>query len=309
MSDRIGSVTIMSIDPLIPTILGALLGSSLSYLVAVTHQRRTERRTVRSSIYTTHLPACLEEVANFVRRPYTEGPMAYMESSELSSLLKELYRQALLAAPRDEYRTRSLWAAAFHLDDVRRSCIHGDNIPRVREGGWAKLSYDIVVQIEKILLKYEIFLQKKLLPHRRRRRPRNYVRLEINRDKVDPDTSRFDAPDSLSCASLENLLGVKVISWRLRTSVPVYKCILDVWVHPEDAGEAVQRMMETNNRWLFPLVTSPDERWPQHQLICSALQNEDTTAPRERISDAQRKMSAMDTAVPDLVRDELEGRT
>lgn len=64
---------------------------------------------------------------------------------------------------------------------------------------------------------------------------------------MDPDTTRFDPPAALTTETLVRLLEVPVISWRVRTSVPIDGRVVDLWVRPEDARQAMQHTFETNH--------------------------------------------------------------
>lgn len=297
----------MLIDALLPAAAGALLGGVLAFVGGYIQRQQVERRSNRALIYATLLRDALSETEDYVRRPYREGPLEYMSSERLSSSLKEIYRRALITSRDDELRTRSLWHVALDLDEARRRCEFGEQITRVREGGWEKLSFDTVAQGEEILLRYERWLQRRLLARPRRRHPDDYVRIEINRDVVDPDTTRFDLPAALTTETLVRLLEVPIISWRVRTSVPIYGRVVDLWVRPEDARQTMQRTFETNRQWLSPLGAIEGEGHPDYVMVIAALHAPDCPSPDERTTEVRVLGPEGRRTLPEIVLRELDG--
>ncbi|WP_307295102.1 hypothetical protein [Microbacterium natoriense] len=225
----------MTVDAIVSAAFGALLGGAVAFFGGYIQRRLADRRAIRSMIYTTYLRDALKEVERYDKRPYRSGELAYLRTARLSAALKEVHRQALVASRGDEFQTRSLWRAAIDLDATHRRVESDEHISRAREGGWGKLMYDTVAQAKRVLLDYEGWLHRRLLTGPRRRHPGNYERLEIDRDAQDPDSSRFDQPDMLTAEALERLIECRPVSWRLRTDVPIYGLVVDVWVREDEA--------------------------------------------------------------------------
>ncbi|MFE6735569.1 hypothetical protein [Microbacterium sp. NPDC057650] len=297
----------MTIEAITPVVFGALLGGTIAFFGGYVQRRLVDRRAIRSMIYTTFLRDALSELERYVRRPYESGALEYLRTKRLSATLKAVYRQALVASRSDEFQARSLWHVALDLDDARRRSARDEMPLRVREGGWGKLMFDTVAQAERVLLDYERWLHRRLLMGPHRRQPRNYDRIEIDRDVDEPDVSRFDPPAVLTTTALEHLLGHRPVSWRLRIGSPGPRRVLDVWVSPELAGSTAQRMFETTQHWLAPLGTCPDDVRPHLIVVSATLQLDTCRVEKQRTSILDNNLDPrLRHHVPVVVQAELD---
>lgn len=287
------------------TLLSAGLASVGGFTTGAALRTRDARRENRVTIFHDCVPACRNAITNYAAGVREEGPIASLAVDEVIACLEGTYRVAMVASRQDEAHARALACAARDLSRARhRHDVEG--LPRrAREGGWAQLAIDTMSQAEVALLDYEAWLGRRLLGPRLLRQATRYQSIEIDRDLDGEDPSRSARPTVLTSDVLRNLLGMPIVSWAVLMGVPVEERVLVIWMHEPDQ-RVMQRLIETDDDWLYPIGNVPDPAFPRLWRIASRLHTA-VTVPVERQAESSTMVIA-DYPVPPAAQAELVSR-
>lgn len=286
---------------LLTALVSAALAALGGFTTGAALRAHDYRREKRVAIYLDHLPACRSAIAAYAAGVRKEGSIASMAFDDVVERLRGIHRAAMVASRQDEAHTRALAWAARDLDRASMRWTHG-HPRRAREGGWGKLAWDTITQAESALFDYETWLERRLLGPRPMRQATRYESIEIDRDLDGEDVTRFSRPAALSTDVLSNLLRMPIVSWAVLTGVPIEGRVLVIWMRDLDQ-RVMQRLIETDDDWLYPIGNVPDEEFPDLWRIAAHLDSS-VAVPSERQAQSATIVIA-DYPVPPHVHAEL----